>query len=299
MISVTILGHATAFMAVLGCALAALLALANRKLFVYEDPRIDEVNDMLPQAQCGACGTPGCRAFAEAVVAGEKTPSACTVNSTEGNQLIAQFLGVALGAQERKVARLACAGGSHVAYTRARYQGLSSCRAAAIVAGGGKGCSWGCIGLGDCAEVCDFDAIIMDEHGLPLVIEDRCTACGDCVEVCPKDLFSLQPVSRQLFVACKNLDEGDAAELQCEVACIACGKCVADAPVGLIEIKNHLAVIDYEKNHLAARQAIERCPTGAIVWLDHRLGSTRSSRGREAKKILRQSPLPIIPETME
>ena len=120
-------------MVVLGIVLAIILAIANKKLFVYEDPRIDQVDEMLPQAQCGACGVPGCRPFAEAVVNRVKPPSACTVNTPEGNQDIASFMGINMGETEKVVARLACAGGTHVAYTRAKYQGLQSCQAAAAV----------------------------------------------------------------------------------------------------------------------------------------------------------------------
>lgn len=249
---------------------------------------------MLPQAQCGACGVPGCRPFAEAVVSGAKNPSSCTVNTPEGNAEIAAYMGVDMGETEKVVARLACAGGTHVAYTRAKYEGMQTCQAAAAVSGGGKGCSWGCLGLADCADVCDFDAIFMDEHGLPIVIEDKCTACNDCIVVCPKDLFSLQPVSHQLFVACKSLEEGDKAEAECEVACTACEKCVVDAPEGLIEIKNNLAVIDFKKYDeiVVDRTPIERCPTGAIVWIDSKLGTTRSSVGKAAKQSNRTESLP-------
>jgi len=296
MLSLASIGTAALFMIALGAVLAAILAIASKKLFVYEDPRIDAVDEMLPQAQCGACGVPGCRPFAEAIVAGLRSPSGCTVNTPEANQLIADYMGVDVGSQEKVVARLACAGGTHVAYKRAEYQGLKSCQAASLIAGGGKGCNWGCLGLGDCADVCDFDAIYMDEHGLPIVIEDKCTACNDCVAVCPKNLFSLQPASHQLFVACKSLDEGDEAQHECEVACTACGKCVVDAPEGLIEIKNHLAVIDYEKyaDFTVDRTPIERCPTGAIVWIDSKLGTTRSSHGKESKKkVPRTASLPL------
>jgi ferredoxin len=118
---------------------------------------------------------------------------------------------------------------------------------------------------------------------------DKCTACGDCVDVCPKDLFSLQPVSHKLWVACKNRADGDIAEAQCEVACTACGKCTVDAAPGLIRLDNNLAVIDYVKNNLASPTAIERCPTGAIVWLN----DGRIEKGREAKKIIRVQPLPV------
>ncbi|MBT8127234.1 MAG: RnfABCDGE type electron transport complex subunit B [Gammaproteobacteria bacterium] len=279
---------AVGFMAVLGLVLATVLVIANRRLYVYEDPKIDLVEDMLPHANCGACGTAGCRVFAEKLVTGESQPGACTVNSAEMNQQIASFLGVELGSQEQRVARLACAGGNNVARRHGDYQGVESCRAATLVSGGGKGCVWGCLGLGDCERVCDFDAIIMDAHDLPQVINDKCTACGDCVDICPRDLFSLQPVSNKLWVACKNLEKGEAAEAECAVACNGCGRCALDAPGNLIAIDHHLAVIDYTKNALASRIAIERCPTGAIVWLEDGV-----QKGHDAFKIIRKEPLPL------
>jgi Na+-translocating ferredoxin:NAD+ oxidoreductase RNF subunit RnfB len=276
------------FMAILGMTLASLLVMANRRLYVYENPKIDEVEELLPHANCGACGTAGCRAFAEKLVTGELQPGSCTVNSVEMNQVIADFLGVELGSGEKRVARLACAGGSNVALRHGEYRGVDSCRAATLVAGGGKGCSWGCLGLGDCATVCDFDAIFMNPQELPEVNADLCTACGDCVDICPRDLFSLQPVTHRLWVACKNLEKGEAAEAECVVACNGCGRCAQDAPEDLISINNHLAVVDYSKNALASRVAIDRCPTGAIVWIDREV-----TKGSRAKKITRKSALAI------
>ena len=279
------------FMASLGIILAGILALANRRLYVYEDPRIDVVEEMLPHANCGACGVPGCRPFAEALTTGSADPGLCTVNSKEMTQAIADFLGVQVGKHEKRVARLACAGGKHVAFIGANYLGLESCRAAALISGGGKGCAWGCLGLGDCAEVCDFDALVMNKYGLPEVIDDLCTACGDCVEVCPKKLFSVQPISHKLWVACKNLTATDEAEAFCEVACTGCGRCVVDAPEGLISLNDKLAVIDYTKNALASKIAIERCPTGAIVWLDGKRGIVKGASAK--KKVLHKEPLPL------
>ncbi|AKH19471.1 Fe-S cluster protein [Sedimenticola thiotaurini] len=290
MIDITSLALSVGFMALLGSLLASILVLANKRLFVYEDPRIDDVEDLLPRANCGACGSPGCRPFAEGLIEGTYEPAQCTVNSKEINEQIANYLGVDLGTQVKRVARLACAGGTHVAYIRASYDGMSSCRAAALVAGGGKGCAWGCLGMGDCADVCDFDAISMNKYGLPMVNESLCTACGDCVDICPKDLFELHSVNEQLFVACRNLEKGEEAENECEVICTACERCAVDSPEGLIEIKNNLAVIDYSKNDLASRVAIERCPTGAIVWFDKKGGY---QVGKDAKKIIRKEMLPI------
>jgi Na+-translocating ferredoxin:NAD+ oxidoreductase RNF subunit RnfB len=287
-----VFGMAGAFMAALGVLLAAVLAMANRRLYVYEDPRIEEVEGLLPKSNCGACGQAGCRNFAEKVVAGEVVPAQCTVASAQQATTIALLLGVDAGDVERRVARLACAGGKHVAHTRARYAGLSTCRAAAVVSGGGKECAWGCLGLGDCVNVCNQGAITLDQHGLPVVDPAKCTACNDCVEVCPKGLFSLQPMQRQLWIACRNRAEGDVAEASCEVACTACGKCVAEAAPGLLTVRNNLVEIDYDWNDKAERRLTNRCPTGAIVWFDD---AGHGQRGHAAKKILRHDALPIRP----
>jgi electron transport complex protein RnfB len=276
-------------MATLGGVLAWFLALASRRLQVFEDPRIEAVEDCLPHSNCGACGTAGCRNFAEKVVSGDIVPAKCSVNPPEMNAYIATMLGVAMGEVEKQVARLACAGGHHVAHMRARYEGLKHCRAAATVSGGGKDCAWGCLGLGDCETVCEFGAIHMNGFGLPVVDTALCTACGDCVAVCPKSLFSLQPISHKLWMACKSQAEGDIAEAQCAVACNACGKCVADSPPGLMHMNRNLAVIDYTRNAEATVKSIERCPTGAIVWLEN----DQTTRGVAAKKIVRITALPL------
>jgi len=266
--------------------LASLLVLANRFLHVDEDPRIDVVEEMLPHSNCGACGFPGCRPFAEALVVGDAPPGKCTVSSDEGRASIADFLGVDVGAEEKRVARLACAGGANVARNHARYDGPMTCRAATMVAGGGKACFWGCLGLSDCYEACDFEAIHMDAQNLPVVDEANCTACGDCVDACPKDLFSLQPIGNRLWVACMNLEHGDEMLDDCQVACTACGRCAMDAPA-LIRMESNLPLIDYTRNH-DTKIPIQRCPTGAIVWIDPAAGAIK---GKAATKIIRKGAL--------
>lgn len=257
-----------AILAGVGLVFAVLIALAYQRLRVYEDPRIDAVTAMLPGANCGACGQPGCRNFAEQLVSGNAKPAGCNVIDEAGAAAIASFLGVEMGEANRKVARLLCAGGTNVAVQQADYRGLQSCAAAAAVAGGGKACSWGCLGYGDCRTVCDFGAITMLPNGLPQVDVSLCTACGDCVEVCPKNLLQIVPLDQKLLVQCRSLIEGDDVLESCRVACTTCGKCVIDAAPGLVSIESGVAVVNYEKNALADRSATRRCPTGAIAWLD-------------------------------
>ncbi|MFQ5568432.1 MAG: RnfABCDGE type electron transport complex subunit B [Rhodothermales bacterium] len=258
---------AIGFLAGLSIALAIVLALANRWLKVEEDPRIEHVTDILPGANCGACGLPGCRAFAENVVGGEILPSQCPVGGPETAQFIASFLGIEAGQMEQKTARLLCAGGSDVAAQVGAYNGFASCRAAATVAGGFKGCTYGCLGLGDCEVACTFDAITMAPNGLPVVDVEKCTSCGDCVRACPKGLFEILPISHHLVVQCKSILEGDAALARCKVACTGCGLCAADAPAGLITMEHNLPVINKERPDLQTELATYRCPTDAIVWI--------------------------------
>ncbi|MCB1047129.1 MAG: 4Fe-4S binding protein [Calditrichaeota bacterium] len=280
-------------MAGIGVLLATILAVAGLKLQVEEDPRVNAVEGMLPGTNCGACGKPGCRAFAESLVEGVSSPAGCSVSSPEGRESIAAFLGVGVGEAVKRVARLACAGGSNVARQRVDYRGLNTCRAASLVAGGGKGCVWGCLGLADCETACTFNAITMDAHDLPVVNEALCTACGDCVTVCPKRLFSIVDQANALWVACNSLLAGDAAEAECDVACTGCGKCAADGAPGLIEIRDGLAVVNPDSMNKASEAAIQRCPTGAILWVEQTSEGTVFRKGLAAKPVLRDRALPI------
>ncbi|MHC4513950.1 MAG: RnfABCDGE type electron transport complex subunit B [Planctomycetota bacterium] len=258
---------AAAIMLGLGLLFALILALAYRFLRVAENPKLEEAVELLPGSNCGACGEPGCRAFAETLVEGESAPSGCTVSSPEGVERLADFLGVDPGAANKVVARLLCAGGRAQAKTIAEYEGFDTCGAAAVVASGGKGCSWGCLGLGDCQIACDFDAIHMNANGLPVVDVDKCTACNDCVEVCPKDLFELRPITQPLVVQCKTPLAGEEALALCAVACDACGRCAQDATDGLITMEGNLPVVHPEAGIDPSPTPTFRCPTRAIQWV--------------------------------
>jgi len=269
---------APAIMVGIGLFFGTILAIAQRFLKVDEDPRIETTNELLPGTNCGACGQPGCLPFAEKLVAGEVAPGDCTVSTVDAIEQIAEFLQVDAGGSEKLVARLKCSGGQLQANQIAEYRGFEGCRAAAVVSGGGKGCSWGCLGLADCERACTFDAIHMNANGLPQVDTEKCRACPDCVAACPRDLFELMPLSQNLYVQCNIPLAGEAATQLCAVACDACGKCAADAAPGLIRMEGNLPVIDYAAGGPAAPEAVFRCATRSIVWLEREQFQDQESR---------------------
>jgi RnfABCDGE-type electron transport complex B subunit len=258
---------APAILSGLGLIFSTALAVANRYLRVEEDPRVEAAEGLLPGSNCGACGQAGCHAFAERLVQGQVKPSGCTVASPAAVEALAELLDVDAGQQERRLARLHCAGGRGQAYQIAEYQGFESCLAATVVSEGGKGCAWGCLGLGDCRDACTFGAIAMSTNGLPVVAVERCTACGDCVRACPRGLFELMPLSHHLIVQCRAPLKGELAVSLCTTACDACGRCAADAAPGLIRMEDNLPVVDYGAGGPARPEATYRCPTGAIEWV--------------------------------
>lgn len=270
---------ATGIMAAVSLVCGVVLAFAYRKLRVEEDPRIETVAAMLPGNNCGACGSPGCKAFAEVVVLGKAKPGQCTVSNAGNIESIAAFLGVDAGKVEKRVARLHCAGGAGDVSRLADYAGLASCRAAVLVNGGGRGCTWGCLGLGDCERACTFNAIFMNPRNLPAVSTDKCTACNDCVEVCPLELFTLEPLKQKLLVQCRSPLTGERARSICAVACDACGRCALDGGPGVVEMNAGLPIIKLPES--TTINATFRCPTGAIQWVD----------GDQFKDMVQRSPV--------
>jgi Na+-translocating ferredoxin:NAD+ oxidoreductase RNF subunit RnfB len=256
----------------LGSLAAVILFAAAQKFKVFEDPRIDQVEEALPAANCGGCGFPGCRAFAEALVKADDISSLnCPVGGAAVMSNVAAILGKEASLAAPMVAVLRCNGSCEHRPKLNNYQGATSCAVAAALYGGETGCSYGCYGLGDCVESCKFDAMYMDpKTGLPVIIEDNCVACGACVKACPKTIIELRkkgPKSRRIFVSCVNKDKGAVAKKACAVACIGCGKCQKVCPHDAITIENNLAYIDYEKCKLC-RKCVVECPTNAIHELN-------------------------------
>lgn len=250
-------------MGTLGCLFATGLAIAYRKLRVEEDPKVVKINEILPQANCGACGYSGCRAFAEAVVSGNAEATGCPVGGEDVALQIAETLGVEAGEIIKKVARLHCRGNRDAAADRGDYLGITTCYAAHLV-GGHKQCTYGCLGYGDCVRACLFDALYMGENGLPEVREENCTACGKCVDACPRDLFELHPFDQNIIVFCRSRDRGPAAKKACKNACIGCGICVRACPDAIV-LEDNLAIItDYKKINPEQIPAMEKCPTNSI-----------------------------------
>ncbi len=250
-------------MGALAAFLAAGLGFASRTFHVEKDPRVVEANEILPGANCGACGYAGCENFAEAVVEGEAPVAGCPVGGEGVADKLADLMGAEAESAEKQVARLLCKGIKSKTAQNASYQGIESCVAASVVGLAEKKCSYGCLGFGDCAEICPFDAIVMNDEGLPEVDEEKCTGCNNCVEECPHDLFLLGPISGKNHIRCSSHDAGKVVRKICEVGCIACTQCARVCPVEAIEMQENLAVLDYEKC-INCGLCAEKCPTDTI-----------------------------------
>ncbi len=250
-------------MTALGFLFSSGLVLAYKKLRVVEDPKIEKISEALPQANCGACGYSGCRAFAEAVVRGDAETNGCPVGGEQVASDVAAILGVQAGEIIKKVARIHCRGTHQAAKDRGLYLGISTCNASHLV-GGNKQCSYGCMGYGDCVRACMFDAIYIAKEGLPTVIEDKCTACGKCVDACPRNIIELHPLSQNILVFCRSEDRGPTARKVCKNACIACGICVRACPDAIVLEKNLAVITDHKIIDPAKIPEIEKCPTNSI-----------------------------------
>lgn len=253
---------------VLGALLAIILYGVASKFKVEEDPRIDEIEKVMPGANCGGCGFAGCRAFAQSCVEkGNVDENFCPVGGNEVMKKVAAVLGIEATAKAPMVAVVRCNGTCEARPRINVYDGKLSCRVKASLYSGDTGCAFGCVGCGDCVAACPFGALSMDaETGLPVVDENLCTACGKCVKTCPKGLIELRnkgPRGIRVYVRCRNQEKGGIARKACQSACIGCGKCAKACTHEAITVENNLAYIDFTKCKLC-KKCVEECPTGAV-----------------------------------
>lgn len=256
---------AVAIVAGIGLIAGLGLAVASILMAVPKDEKAEAVLKLLPGANCGACGYSGCSGYAAALAKGEAKAGLCSPGGEAVAQEVARVLGVEAGLVEKKTAIVRCMGSYDNTSDRMEYQGIASCAAAAQLYGGAGACSYGCIGFGDCASVCEYDAIQIC-NGIARVNAADCRACSQCVTACPKHLISLVPAKPQAVVRCRNCDKGGEARKACAAACIGCMRCVKACEVGAVSVKQFNAVVDPQKC-TACGKCAEACPQGCIDML--------------------------------
>ncbi|ACB84670.1 RnfABCDGE type electron transport complex subunit B [Natranaerobius thermophilus] len=269
----------------------SVLAYAAEKFKVEKDPRIEAIAEVVPGANCGACGYPGCEAFAEAVARGEAPPEGCTPGGKKAAEQISEILSNGAGESnefstlgyvketnkviqepsQKYIAEVACLGSREYCKEKFEYDGVRDCRAAMMYRNGPKACEFGCIGLATCVETCPFEAIEMRDDGLPRINHDICRGCATCVNTCPKSVIRLIPGDRyKHFIYCNSQETGEIVKENCQYGCLGCGICREQCPVGAINLDNDLAVIDQNKC-VNCGLCKDKCPTACIVSESERL----------------------------
>ena len=253
-----------AFAVMLPIALVAciLLSVLIHFFSVEKDPKLQQICDCLPGANCGACGYKGCEDYANAVASGKAQTNLCVPGSQQVTDQLSEIMGVNAGSVESNVAFVACNGNCEATSKKADYVGVESCRGASMLFGGDSSCSFGCLGLGDCAKACPSDAICLYD-GIAHVNPDKCFGCGKCVNTCPKNIITLIPANASTVVMCSNKQKGADARKACKNACIGCMKCMKTCTKGAITVKNNLASVDYSKCDRCG-ECVEVCVTSCL-----------------------------------
>ena len=249
-------------MGVLGAGMSVMLVLASKKFAVKENPQVEELMEVLPGANCGACGFAGCRAFAEEKAKNPSGDAFCPVGGDQVAKAMAEILGVQMEEQKPMVARLKCCGTNDVSALVGDYEGIRDCRAAMLLYPGHKICPYGCIGLGSCIRACQFGAI-SKYNGIVRIDEEKCVGCRACVSACPKNLIEMMPKESHIYVACSSNDRGGQVRTACSAGCIGCKKCEKACPVEAIRVTDFLARVDPEKC-IECGKCVEVCPVQVI-----------------------------------
>ena len=254
----------------LGLFFGIALASAARKFHVPSNPLVDEVRENLPSANCGACGFAGCQTYAEKVVEDENvSPSLCTPGGKVVAIDISRLTNKTMGEIKEVVAMLRCSGADTVARKQAEYDGIHTCLGANLAFGGSKACKYGCLGLGDCVRVCNFDAMTIGESGIVEIDYEKCTGCGMCLEVCPKDCLISYPRAYRVALTCQSKGKGKAVKDTCTVGCVQCQACIKECPAHAISITDegildidHVACMAYGPS--CEEICVTVCPTDII-----------------------------------
>jgi Na+-translocating ferredoxin:NAD+ oxidoreductase subunit B len=251
---------------VCGLVAGVTLAVASRVFSVQTDPRVDKIEKLLPGANCSGCGNPSCYAYAKSMVEKDVEPNLCVLAQDKGDE-IGGILGKEISERQSCIAAIKCCGGVQ-SEKQYKYSGISSCRALMMLSGGDSCCQYGCLGFGDCIEVCQFNALSQDKRGEPVVDRLRCTGCGKCVDECPKNVILLLPETAVPFVACNSRDKGKIVRHICHSGCIGCRKCIKSCSESAISLQNEIIQIDYDKCN-GCGKCIEECPRDVIKALQN------------------------------
>jgi electron transport complex protein RnfB len=246
----------------IGMVAAVALGFAAKKFAVEVDPRELAAIEVLPGANCGACGFPGCAGYAKALVAGTVDLNQCPPGGADVVAKLARILGVEASAASPEIAVVLCQGDNRKAQLKYLYLGLEDCTAAQRIADGPKSCPGGCLGLGSCQRICPFDAIEMTADGLAVISREKCTGCRKCVAVCPRKVIRMTPFEASVHVLCNSHDKGAVVRKYCQIGCIGCHICQKTVP-GAYRVENFLAEVVYEQS-ADAGEALPKCPTKCI-----------------------------------
>lgn len=249
----------------LGIILGIGLAIADKKLTIEIDPKLEELQSIMPGANCGGCGYAGCSSYAEAVFKGIANPGLCSPGGNELAQKMGLIMDLEVQQQEKMVAYVFCKGNCEKTTKEYDYKGLKDCNAASILFKGDNGCKEGCLHLGSCISVCDSSAISRNSFGEIVVDKDKCIGCGKCTKICPNGVIKLIPYRATHVVACNSHDNGAFVRKVCQAGCIGCKICETKFPESGIKVENFLAKSDYQGSKEELDKAMEACPRKIIV----------------------------------